>query len=93
VELVDLDGDGVYEEVPMETYGGARRVRLERMFYNSGNINASSKSYPPPRRYLLSTAGTPENPARALTLPDVEDGGDGSDPCDLDHDGLPYLAP
>ena len=92
MQLADVDGDGIVEEVPQDTYGGARRIRLERTFYNDINIDGQSKSYAPPRRYILSTAGNVDNPARSLTLPDVEDNGDDSDPCDIDHDGLPYLT-
>lgn len=91
MELTDIDNDGVLEEVPMETYGGARRIRLERTFYNDTVLDGSSKEYAPPRRFILSTAGNQDNPARALTLPDVEDNGDDSDPCSLENDGLPYL--
>lgn len=92
VELVDPDGDGVYEEVPMESYGGARRVRLERTFYNTSNITGNRESWAPPRRFILSTAGTDDNPARALTLPDNNSSNDEHDPCDIGHDGLPYLT-
>ncbi|MCX6645037.1 MAG: type II secretion system protein [bacterium] len=94
VELVDPDGDGVYEELPMESYGGARRVRLERTFYNTVNISGNWKSWAPPRRYILSTVGTdPTNPARALTLPDNNSSNTEHDPCDIGHrGGLPYLT-
>lgn len=93
VELVDPDGDGVFEELPMESYGGARRVRLERTFYNSININGNNNAWAPPRRYITSTAGTNDNPARALTLPDNNSSNDEHDPCDIGHrGGLPYLT-
>jgi prepilin-type N-terminal cleavage/methylation domain-containing protein len=92
VQMVDIDGDGVVdEERPIETYGGARRVRLEQMFYNTSDITGGFKDYAPPRKYILSTAGGADNPARSLTLPSVVGTGVDSDPCSLDNKGLPYL--
>ncbi|MFH1676784.1 MAG: type II secretion system protein, partial [bacterium] len=43
IQLIDINGDGVLEETPIETYGGARRIRLERNFYNEILINGRAK--------------------------------------------------
>jgi len=91
MQLTDIDNDGVLDEVPMETYGGARRIRLERTFYSDLILDASSKEYMPPRRFVLSTAGNADNPARAITITDVEGVGEESDPCSFENKGLPYL--
>lgn len=93
IELVDPDGDGYYEELPMESYGGARRVRLERTFYNTINLDGISKEWAPGRRFIQSTVGSDDsNPARALTLPDNDSSNEEHDPCDIGHKGLPYLT-
>jgi len=91
IQLLDVNGDGVVEEVPVETYGGARRVRLERNFYSGQELNSSGKIYMPPPRWELSTEGTDDNPVRTTLIPDVTGTGNESDPCDLENRGLPYL--
>jgi len=91
VELTDIDGDGTFEEVPMETYGGARRIRLERVFYNDALLNGIIKSAPQPPRWEQSTAGNIDNPARTVLIPDVVDGTNGYDPCSFENDMIPYL--
>ncbi len=93
MQLLDVDADGVVEEVPVENYGGARHVSLERTFYNDSNLNGFLKEYPPPRRFVLSDEGSDDSPARSLTIPDVDDSdSEDSDPCDINHNGLPYLT-
>jgi len=91
IQLLDIDGDGVVEEVPIETYGGARRIRLERNFYSPEAFSSSGKIYMPPPRWLVSGEGNDDNPVRGTLIPDVDDGGDDSDPCSLENLGLPYL--
>jgi len=92
MQLTDVNADGVAEEVSVESYGGARRVRLERYFYSHVELTGISVEYAPPRRFKPSDEGTdPSNPVRSVLIPDVVDGGDGSDPCDFLHKGLPYL--
>lgn len=92
IQQVDFNNDGVIDQsIPVETYGGARRVRLEQIFYNTVNINGQRKNYAPPRKYELSAAGNADNPARALTFTDVEGDSLDSDPCSFENDGLPYL--
>ncbi len=92
MELTDIDGDGVVEEVPIENYGGARRIKLERTFYNDLAIRGDIKQYAPPPRYKTSTEGANDaNPVRSVLIPDVIDNGDDSDPCSLENNGLPYL--
>jgi prepilin-type N-terminal cleavage/methylation domain-containing protein len=92
MELVDLNGDGFLEEAPMEQYGGARRVRLERVFYNNGLISGDGKAMPEPRWFGLSGVAGP-NPAGSLTMPVVTGGVGESDYCDYENYGLPYLDP
>jgi len=91
IQLLDVNGDGVVEEVPVETYGGARRVRLERNFYSGQELSSSGKIYMPPPRWELSSEGTDDNPVRTTMIPDVTGTGNESDPCSLDNLGLPYL--
>ena len=88
---LDTDGDGVVEEVPIETYGGARRVRLERNFYNEQSLNSSGKAYMPPPIWEISSEGSDDNPVRTTLRPDVDGDVGESDPCELDRRGLPYL--
>jgi len=92
MQLRDIDGDGELEEVPMESYGGARRIRLERMFYNDLTINGILKQYAPPRRFVRSTEGFDWTPVRAITIEDVVDDVDGADLCSIHYEGLPYLT-
>jgi hypothetical protein len=91
MQTVDINNDGILEEIPKETYGGARRIRLERFFYNTWEFNASQKMYAPPRRFNQSSSGSVDNPVRSLTIPNVTGTGLDSDPCDLENKGLPYL--
>ena len=91
IELVDFDGDGVYEEQPVETYGGARRVRLEREFYNNALIAGSGKIFPPPRQFFPDTNGGVDNPLRSVTITDTGSGDD-FDQCSYDNNGLTYLV-
>ncbi len=94
MELVDIDGDSFLEETPMELYGGARRVRLERNFYNDGLLDGDAKIMPSAQWYLLSTAsGNSSNPSRSITMPYIGGPEGESDPCDIDNLGLPYLDP
>ncbi len=102
IQLTDIDNDGQLEEVPMETYGGARRIRLERTFYNTDLLNGFVKQYPPPRRFYnytpngttdYSGSAADNHPVRTLTVPYVEtDGGTDEDPCSIHNRGLPYLT-